>query len=438
MKILFVENRYKTFFWDTIAESLISKGHEVFWVVQNKQFKPKNGIKFVIPYPLGKYLINSKVEYIDRIIEIDRQRRFFGGNREDYFYYYNERIQNILEKVKPDVIFGESTVFHELLVLNIARLKNIPYLFPSSSRYPSNRIAFYLYDTWERFAGSKENLSDTQLEVLLKSIINRERLPEYMYVNKKTSRFKKGVDKLKKIWSRLDGDVFNTPSIWAKLKVDQVYSKKRIYWENNAFKKDLSKRSVGRNILYALQLQPESNIDVQGYPYFDQSMVIKRILMNMEDSDRLLVKPNPKSYYELTSNDLVDFCVKMEKIILLPHKMKMEDVLPNVDLVVTVTGTIGIECILNNMPIISLINSPFSRSKNCKIVEDLDELGDCIKKRTYNLDKITNEEKLKYLNLLNQTSYLGKVGDGFIDPNVMSFENVKNVSLAFEDVLKNI
>lgn len=43
MKILFVENRYKTGLWEVIAKEFEHKGHEIFWIVQNPMFKPSFG-----------------------------------------------------------------------------------------------------------------------------------------------------------------------------------------------------------------------------------------------------------------------------------------------------------------------------------------------------------------------------------------------------------
>ena len=52
-------------------------------------------------------------------------------------------ISNAIEKIKPDLVFGESTLFHELLVINACKSRGILYLHPSSCRYPTNRFSFY-------------------------------------------------------------------------------------------------------------------------------------------------------------------------------------------------------------------------------------------------------------------------------------------------------
>ena len=47
MKIIFLENRHKTFFWKKIAQNL-SNEHEIHWLVQNKNFLPPNEIAFIL------------------------------------------------------------------------------------------------------------------------------------------------------------------------------------------------------------------------------------------------------------------------------------------------------------------------------------------------------------------------------------------------------
>ena len=55
MKVLFVENRYTTLFWEAIGYELEKEGHTVYWIVQNHYFAPKNFKNvFVIPYFKGK------------------------------------------------------------------------------------------------------------------------------------------------------------------------------------------------------------------------------------------------------------------------------------------------------------------------------------------------------------------------------------------------
>ena len=88
MKILFIENRYKTFFYEPIAKKLQEEGIEISWLIQNKEFTPNlESKKYSIPYPKAKIAIELDTE-IESLIKIDRQLNHFKQKDSSYFYYY--------------------------------------------------------------------------------------------------------------------------------------------------------------------------------------------------------------------------------------------------------------------------------------------------------------------------------------------------------------
>ena len=116
MKILFVENQYKTYFFEAIALALKEQGHDIYWLVQSKKFAPKGNFNTtIIPYPKGKKYPIIKDEAIQAIIESDRNINYFNYKDKSHFYYYNTKIKDLVYQIKPDIAFGESTLFHELL-----------------------------------------------------------------------------------------------------------------------------------------------------------------------------------------------------------------------------------------------------------------------------------------------------------------------------------
>ena len=161
MKILFIENRHKTFFYEPIAKKLQEEGIEISWLIQNKEFTPNlESKKYSIPYPNAEIDIQLDNE-IESLIKIDRQFNHFKQKDSSYFYYYNQKIKEILEEIKPNIVYGESTAFHELLTILNCKRKDILYLNPSSCRYPKGRFSFYKYDTLTPYSGSGEVLENT-------------------------------------------------------------------------------------------------------------------------------------------------------------------------------------------------------------------------------------------------------------------------------------
>ena len=217
MKILFVENRYKTYLWERIGQEYLQLGHEVHFIIQNHEFITQN-LNFKvhkITYPSkNKFDLNTEeIQRYKKVIRSNRGLNYFGIKHNGFIAYYAGEIDKIIDTIQPDLAFGESTLFHELLVIEACRNKNILYLHPSSSRYPKNRFAFYKYDTLEPFKGSGEVLPQDEAIKLANTIGKRKALPDYMNVSRATSTRKElFLDKVKLIKGYYSGEKYNTPS----------------------------------------------------------------------------------------------------------------------------------------------------------------------------------------------------------------------------------
>ncbi|WP_287060080.1 hypothetical protein, partial [Algoriphagus sp.] len=158
---------------------------------------------------------------------------------------------------------------------------------------------------------------------------------------------------------------------------------------------------------------------------------------DLKGSDKLLLKPNPKSKYEI-SKELLDLVKSnSERIIVLKHSSKMADVWLITDVVVTVTGTIAIECVFDNMPVIMLGEALHTRQKNCyhlKADESMQPIFDQIKKGGF--PKMSSEEKVAYLQELMQTSFEGTNGDGLHNSHYLKdARNLTKLKTAYTKVL---
>lgn len=433
MKLLFIENRYKTFFFESITKELTVKGYEIHWLIQNKEFTPSSEFKLhSIRYPKGNYKF-VKDEAVETVIKSDRQLNHFDKKDTSYFYYYNEKIRKLLKKIKPDLVFGESTAFHELLTINNCKELDILYLNPSTCRYPIGRFSFYKYDTLEPYQGSKEILSKKDAEITIDQIVNRKTVPDYMKPIP-VSNNKKVKDQFKKVYSYIKGERFNTPNPLIKYKLEKLKVSNILEWDNiavNSIDEDTKFK-----VLYPLQMQPEANIDVWGRKHRNQSKLISKIANQLPKNAVLYVKPNPKSKYEL-NKDIIKVIKENEKIIPLKHSSKMDAVLPKIDLVITVTGTIAIECILSNKPVVNLVNTINNEAKNCSYIDlKENELENQINKvKEDKFYKLNISEKIDFINILNSSSYKGIVSDPFSDLNCLSEYNMNNIEKAFNDIL---
>lgn len=423
MKILFIENRYKTKLWEIIGEELEAKGHEVHWIVQNHLFKPSFGTIKTLPYPKK---IKKEKQYtpgIKKIIQADRGLNYFEIKSDDFIFWYEDQVEKVLDTINPDLVFGESTLFHELLVIKACKERKILYLHPSSSRYPANRFSFYKYDTLVPYGSSKDTLNLEEAKQTSNAIGKRSVLPDYMNISKtKLNKFQWLKDKTRLTLAYYLGERYNTPSPFIKQRVNAHYSENIKAWEKLAVSVSAFKEEF--YILYPLQMQPEANIDVWGFPNNNQAGVIQRILNDLEEGDKLVIKPNPKSKYEITSELLAIISQNPGKIVVLNHASKMSDLWDYINMVVTVTGTISIECIFDNKPIVMLGPGIQNTQKNCRVLKSTESLKSIILQVKNGLfPQITEEEKVAFLQELMKTSFKGVNGDGLHNKSYLNDKN---------------
>ena len=62
-----------------------------------------------------------------------------------------------------------------------------------------------------------------------------------------------------------------------------------------------------------------------GYPNRNQVEIISRIIKNLNNLEKLIVKPNPKSKYEI-SDDLLRLVHRAKQVVLLKHSSKMDNI----------------------------------------------------------------------------------------------------------------
>lgn len=436
MKILFVENRYKTFFWEAIAKRLEDKGYEIHWIIQNHLFVPKTGVCHFLDYPNNSSYSNFEVNLnLSKIIETSRGLRFFGIKKHQFIYSYYKNISILLEEIKPDLVFGESTLVHELLTIEICKNLEIMFLHPTSCRYPKDRLSFYRFDTLVPFGGETIENIDQVIESEISKIKSREIKPNYMY-NFKNPEFKKKVtDRVRLILSYFFGERFNTPSPLIKYKLEKSKRARIKEWESIS-QKFIDKKN-GFKILYPLQMQPEANLDIWGYPYYDQAELISFISNNLVEDEILYVKPNPKSKYEITGK-LLDIVKKRDNIIPITHRLSMDSIFNRVDCFITVTGTISFEALISEKKALIFGLREFREViNNVYYVEESDF--------RYKLDylKITPQSMLPncstdILGFLINNSYWGNIGDAYNTPHYFEKENMDRIESAFLNIIRKL
>jgi hypothetical protein len=441
MKIVMLENRYKTFFWDALADYFIKQGHDVAWIVQNPGFMPKSGTANVIPFPSVKDMrALSSNHGLERVIKSDRYVNYFGGGTAHY-EYYNTEIGRILLKEKPELVIGEATLFHELMAVEWCKENSVPFFHPSMPGYPGGRYSIYLGDTKDAIDGATDLPSDEECYSVAEAIRKRERIPEYMRPSLSTDTGRifpvhgSFTNRLVLIKSYLRGERFNTPSPWRKRRLDKAVSRRLIEWSEictSKFKLD----DGFRYLLYPMQMQPESNLDLWGQKYRVQSRLISDLAEVLPPGWKLLVKLNPKSKYEL-DDTLVDVVSKDQRIIPIPFDMGMDKIFNRIHLVCTVTGTIAVESILSCKPVVQLGPGVLSDEAGYSYANSVAEVRTVIARIDAGLFQLADDKgRTDLVKKLYFTTFPGLISDPASLPSVLDSENIVKVGANLMRVAK--
>jgi hypothetical protein len=437
MKLLFVENRYITWLWREVALRLETDGHDIHWLVQNPIFKPDMGTCHVLSFPRAKrdaFCTNDRVP----LLVTDRAVRYFGLTG-DHHTSYQTAIAQVIDAQHPDMIFGEPTEFHELIAVAEARRRGIPFLFPSSTRYPPGRIVFQLYDSLSTFGGCGVGLSRDDALDLREAIVQRRLVPSYMQPTRVawiTRQVRRIADRARITLGWLAGERFVTPSPWRKIQLERARRTNVARWErcaHQALPTDLIGCPL---VLYAMQVQPESNIDVWGHPWNDQTAIIREAADALQGiGTKLVVKPNPRSKYEL-SEDLCRLVGTHPNIVPLAHGCKMDDVFPHACAVLGVTGTVLLEAVLAGKPVGVLGTHPMARYPGVTALSRPSDIAllvtDVLAKRARTA---CPAEGAALLSELHRTSYEGTLFDPLNQPELATAENLDRIANAFRDVI---
>ena len=428
MKILFVENKHKTKFWETLAKELVKDGHEIYWIVQNKLFKPTIGTVNVLSKPS-----KADLEYSSEFNWLESKDRYcyIYDQKPLHYVFYSNKISQVLSQVLPNIVFGEATLFHELLTIESCKKNDILYLTPSTCRYPNGRFSFYKYDTQIPYLGSGECWSDEQVSIEIEQVITRQKQPDYM---KKPSRLKivgflarrlKGLV-YSYISSNLFGEIYNTPLLKQKKSIELLRKSAYEKYESLATS-SIDKFSPKNTLIFPLQMQPESNIDVWGAPYNNQSELIVRLSKELGKGWNILIKPNPKSKYEISST-LLDVIKACDNVHALKHVTDMKQIFNQFKYFFSVTGTINHEsifagktCFSPRLPITNIFTPKRASIPTEYLITSNEEVY-----------ASAPNELMRYL---IGTSYVGLIGDNIHTPHVFDKENLQLVVSAFKDVL---
>ena len=443
MKLLFVENRYATWVYEAVARRLEVAGHEIHWLVQNPMFAPSWGRVHRLPFPSRDQApATATPDAYAWLRRTDRGVLHFGATG-DHYAHYDRHIATLLDTLAPDVVFGEATEFHELLTIARARESGIAYLSPTGTRYPADRMAFMAYDTLDPVGGDGSLLPDEQADAMLEAIRTRQVVPSYMRPATRRSRsldWHRLADKLRISAGWLAGERFITPSPARKMALNSEQQRQRQNWEERAARSRTARPDLLKSgqpwVLYALQMQPEGNIDVWGTPWNDQADTVRRAARALQAQGAVLVvKPNPKSKYEMNAQ-LNEIMGSEPNVIGLAHAIPMGEVFPPAPLVLAVTGTVLLESIFAAKPVASLGSHSMRAYPGVTAIETPEDLPAVLADALAGGARTASRQEARaLLQNLHATSYSALLWDPVAQPHHGTEAHIEALAMTFARVL---
>lgn len=435
-KILFLENRGKTHFWSEIATDLESKSFEVHFLVQNSLFSPKKRAKNVHVLPLpDKNAIADSEGAVPSVLKSylrarDRGFRYFNSGDDHYGYYY-KKIKTALDSISPDLVVGECTLFHELIMIYLCDRLNIKFIHPAECRYPPDRFQLLLADSQDVAIGSNETWDNTRIDEFIGGIKSGQVKPAYMIkLNSHYSLLKFNFSRISMLmrvfYARLLGERYNTPSIFRKFVLTNKLKKSLSEWDKRAVLP-----SGKNNVLYLMQMQPEANLEVWGADFSDQVATIKHAANLLPDDSGLIIKINPSAKYEII--EIFRGLQDVSNIFFAPRELNVDSLLSKVIGILTVTGTVGLESVFKRINCISLRHPVIAKICPDSAAESIEE---AITKLFMDEDlSNTKGRESRLLADLVAGSFPGSIGDPIYSPSSFVKENISKVSRAIEQIL---
>lgn len=429
-KVMFVENRGKTRFWEAVAERL---QHDIQWIVQNPLYSPKSrhSATETLPFPAKKQLAEGE---IPDILVTDRGRQYFAAGGLHYQHYL-DAVDRALDRLRPDIVFGEATLFHELMVARACEIRGIRYLHPAMSRYPAGRFNVFQGITQNTALGSGDSWEEAALATYVDAIRTGSSLPSYMRavtgreLKLRALRRYAGHARVTAGW--LVGERYNTPSPAHKWQLSSTLRMRLGQWD--AIAQDNLPR-VDDAILYPMQMQPEANIDVWGRPYSNQLDVVRAILHSSPSDVGVAIKANPKAKYEVNES-LLELARSEPRLCLLPRDFSMADARSSTVGTLTVSGTAGLEAVFGLGRCISL-RHPILQQEFPEF--HADSIDDAVNALLRHPSAGVGNRALgiKLLSRMVSESFEGVISEPLYDPHCMVPENLDHVANALDSVIR--
>ncbi len=335
-----------------------------------------------------------------------------------------------LDRVRPDyVLFPDLEVVDGFVLMNLCRSRGIGVLYFVSMRFLGRSfLAADPYETLPRYFGGFDDDDLAAARAVLRRFRARENLsPGDGFPLAPPPRPSPWRRIVVSAWIRaryerlhVSEETFrmritrNIPGIAAKIRQRRFALVAARYFDRPA-------HVPAKYVYYALHYTPESSINgLQPY-YVDQLRAIDALLLNLPPGHRLVVKEHP-AMVGMRPLSVYRALRRRPGLVLLHPAVDSRTLIAGAALVVTVTGTVGLEAYLMGKPTLTFGRSFFAHL--CRSAPALSELGavlaDCVAAYAPP-DEATKEAAIaRLMNIGADFS----INDPWLGPTVLSPDNI--------------
>lgn len=420
MRIAFVGNHLRTAVFCRVADNLLASGHDIFWIATGSHsmrdllssysdvvdVSGVDRIDTEAILAIEKHSVMAVKDIVasDRILS-KKSEKFSLGYISNVF----SKVHNLIKSNDIQIVFGEATWAHELVIASVCRMLGVRYLVPSTVRYPSERFAFF-EGVYQKRLFETSNVADIETgRELFNRFMKGGNKPFYM--NKPERSFISALGY--HICRYLKGDTkdMTVPSF-----VNLVKDKLRD-------RRALPVLPLPERYVYLpLQVQPEASVDVLGFSYADQYEFVKNVAKCLPEGVKLAVKEHPNRKSRL------DVCSIPNVVMVGGDSL---DIIRGAEAVVSVSGTACYEAGLLGVPAYIFSEMFFCDLPTVSFCNSYEELRLSLK----NKPEPDEGCVVSFLADLYANSYEGYCESPAVYADALSKENISNLIYAFEDVI---
>lgn len=440
--ICFVGNFFKTPVYERIADTLIERNVNVFWISANDNeyihLKSKYSVNNVLL--LNRNIIKEDNHSIDdfkinEILFIDRVFKYDKINGEKYLINCQKHIYNFIKENNICFVFGENTTSLEILILRICKKRvelNCKYYSHGVTRIPNGRIVFFENEEQNKILPI-EDISNSNIEKKCNEVNFKVDKPNYLKINDKIlakkMSFKGLLLRFKNLIigeNILKTNPFNIPNGFYRFYVPT----REVF--NQLTYKLVKKHSYSyieskKYIFFGFHKQPESSVDVCGRYYENQFQNVLNLWRQLPPDWLLVIKEHSNAIGD-RSLFFYNKLLRYSNIVLINEKEDSHNIIKGAQLVATNTGTMALEAALLGVPSITFSKVFFNMHNYCfhcdwTTLKSYSSIIDLI-----NSIKVKEDNTNEYTDFIISNSYKAELTDIKSNPNVMRNDNIQTLS----------